>query len=64
MGDDRPPPKAQEGGRSRIVVEVVHGSDPIRGEVADKGFSGWMELIDELERARARDPEDTGARPR
>jgi hypothetical protein len=46
----------RDGVRARIVIELSPGSDPIQGsvssEVDDKGFSGWMELIDALERAR------------
>ena len=38
------------------MVDVLRGTDPIRGSVTseamERGFSGWMELIDALEHVR------------
>jgi hypothetical protein len=50
----------------RVVLDLEHGLDTITGRVAIAGgpptrFYGWLELIDQLERAtakrRAREPE-------
>ena len=58
---------------ARITLELEAGADPIRGSIdhADGRrvcFWGWLELMEELRRAAAREPEqpsrpDTGQAP-
>jgi hypothetical protein len=52
----------------RVTVEVMSGADPIRGtlEHADgrrQPFWGWLELIEELRRLSAAEPELSGSTP-
>jgi hypothetical protein len=47
---------------SRITVEIVPGSDPIRGSIEHRdgrreSFWGWLELIEEVRRVAAEPPE-------
>jgi hypothetical protein len=65
----------------QVTVELEAGVEPIRGRIGDgrsswEGFTGWLELIGALERARSGDPaqaepgkdfggiHDAGAAPR
>jgi hypothetical protein len=62
-GADARPMEAVEPGTQTLTVEIETGSDPIKGSVAGFGgarrpFSGWLELIAALMRAR-----DGGAAP-
>ena len=46
---------------SRITLELEAGTDPIRGHIEHpdgscQPFWGWLELIEELRRAAAREP--------
>jgi hypothetical protein len=55
-------------GNPRITLELEAGADPIRGSIeqADgsrRRFWGWLELIEELRRVAADEP-DTGAKRR
>ena len=50
----------------RIVLEIERGGRTIEGRVAidgapESGFHGWLELIDELERASTDSGQRTGA---
>jgi hypothetical protein len=52
----------------RVTVELVAGADPIRGSLEHpdgrrQPFWGWLELIDELRRISAAEPERYGAPP-
>jgi hypothetical protein len=51
-------------GNARITVELESGADPIRGSIEHpdgscRAFWGWLELIDQLRRAAANEPERT-----
>jgi hypothetical protein len=55
-----------EGRTSRVLLDLVTGAEPIRGQVrgadgVEHGFTGWLELIQLLERARLTWPATDGS---